>query len=167
MQAVSSRPDFVPPSYSRELEKLQDKIPPYSDEEAMRILQEELGQPVNSVFSEFSRSSIAAASLGQVSLYSLQAVSKNFTCLMNLCWTARMCYILSRSSCLPADYKALHLHLNEQDASDPLIRVCFAVTPSDIATRTLTQFILGCHRSTKLGSEPLERQLLSKCKGLQ
>ena len=56
----------MPPSYSKELEKLQDKIPPFSDVEAMQILEEELGRPVNSVFSEFSRSSIAAASLGQV-----------------------------------------------------------------------------------------------------
>lgn len=66
-QAVSSRPDFVPPNYSKELEKLQDKIPPFSDEEAMQILEEELGRPVGQVFTDFSRSSIAAASLGQVS----------------------------------------------------------------------------------------------------
>lgn len=56
----------MPPSYSKELEKLQDKIPPFSDEEAMQILEEELGRPVSAVFSDFSRSSIAAASLGQV-----------------------------------------------------------------------------------------------------
>ena len=66
LQAVSSRPDFVPPSYTRELEKLQDKIPPFPDAEALQIILEELGQPASQVFSEFSPTSVAAASLGQV-----------------------------------------------------------------------------------------------------
>lgn len=65
-QAVSSRPDFVPPSYTRELEKLQDRIPPFSDTEALNIIQEELGQPASLVYSDLSPTSIAAASLGQV-----------------------------------------------------------------------------------------------------
>ena len=70
MQAVSSRPDVVPPGYSKELEKLQDKIPPFSDVEAMQILQQELRMPASQVFSEISPTSIAAASLGQVTLSS-------------------------------------------------------------------------------------------------
>ena len=77
LQAVSSRPDFVPPSYTRELEKLQDKIPPFPDADALQIILEELGQPASQVFSEFSPTSVAAASLGQVrsgmSLASLDA----------------------------------------------------------------------------------------------
>lgn len=65
-QAISSRPDLVPPSYTRELEKLQDKIPPFSDAEALLIIQQELGLPPLQLFSEFSPTSVAAASLGQV-----------------------------------------------------------------------------------------------------
>jgi predicted unusual protein kinase regulating ubiquinone biosynthesis (AarF/ABC1/UbiB family) len=70
LQAVSSRPDFVPPTYARELEKLQDKIPPFPDAEAMQILRKELGVPASQVFSDFSATSIAAASLGQVGTFS-------------------------------------------------------------------------------------------------
>lgn len=33
-QALSSRPDVLPPAYLQELEKLQDRIPPFSTEAA-------------------------------------------------------------------------------------------------------------------------------------
>ncbi|GMH40522.1 hypothetical protein BSKO_08426 [Bryopsis sp. KO-2023] len=65
-QAVSSRPDVVSPEYLRELEKLQDQIPPFPDEAAFATIQEELGRPASELFSEISEAPIAAASLGQV-----------------------------------------------------------------------------------------------------
>lgn len=65
-QAVSSRPDVVSPEYLEELEKLQDRIPPFSTEEAFAVLEEELGAPPSSIFSSISPSPAAAASLGQV-----------------------------------------------------------------------------------------------------
>ena len=65
-QAVSSRPDLLPPSYTDELEKLQDEIPPFSDVDAMRTLTSELGQSPTAMFSELTPSPVAAASLGQV-----------------------------------------------------------------------------------------------------
>ena len=65
-QAVSSRPDVVPPAYLDELAMLQDRIAPFSTREAISIIEEELGVPVSEVFSEMSPSPVAAASLGQV-----------------------------------------------------------------------------------------------------
>lgn len=65
-QAVSSRPDVVSPEYLEELEKLQDRIPPFSTEEAFVVLEQELGAPPSSIFSSISPSPAAAASLGQV-----------------------------------------------------------------------------------------------------
>eukprot|EP00899_Mesostigma_viride_P004963 jgi/Mesvir1/14468/Mv05177-RA.1 len=44
----------------------QDKVPPFSTEQAKALLQEVLNQPVSSVFSEISAEPVAAASLGQV-----------------------------------------------------------------------------------------------------
>ena len=70
-QAVSSRPDVAPPSYTAELEKLQDQIPPFSSAEAMDVLQAELGCPPSVHFSELSPEPVAAASLGQVRACSL------------------------------------------------------------------------------------------------
>ena len=67
VQAVSSRPDVVPPAYLSELEKLQDRIPPFSDDDARALIESELGQPISAVFSELTPTTVAAASLGQVS----------------------------------------------------------------------------------------------------
>lgn len=66
LQAVSSRPDVTPPSYLKELEKLQDQIPPFDDAEAMAVMREELGTPPSQLFSTLASSPAAAASLGQV-----------------------------------------------------------------------------------------------------
>lgn len=65
-QALSIRPDILPVVYLEELQKLQDRVPPFSNEEAKRLILEGLGKPVEDIFSELSVEPIAAASLGQV-----------------------------------------------------------------------------------------------------
>ncbi|XP_010521117.1 PREDICTED: uncharacterized aarF domain-containing protein kinase At1g71810, chloroplastic [Tarenaya hassleriana] len=65
-QAVSSRPDLIPPSYLDELSLLQDQITPFSTEVAFNMIEEELGLPIYELFSEISPEPVAAASLGQV-----------------------------------------------------------------------------------------------------
>lgn len=65
-QAVSSRPDLIPPSYLDELSLLQDRITPFSSEVAFEIIEKELGMPIDVIFSEISPEPVAAASLGQV-----------------------------------------------------------------------------------------------------
>lgn len=65
-QALSSRPDIMPPAYQAELEKLQDRIPPFSNEDAMRVIEAELGRKVGDIFLSISSEPVAAASIGQV-----------------------------------------------------------------------------------------------------
>eukprot|EP00271_Cylindrocystis_brebissonii_P009852 TRINITY_DN2529_c0_g1_i1.p1 TRINITY_DN2529_c0_g1~~TRINITY_DN2529_c0_g1_i1.p1 ORF type:complete len:787 (-),score=123.61 TRINITY_DN2529_c0_g1_i1:392-2752(-) len=65
-QAVSSRPDVIPVEYLQELALLQDRIPPFSTELALEIVEKELGVPIEELFSEISPQPVAAASLGQV-----------------------------------------------------------------------------------------------------
>ncbi|KAJ7973980.1 ABC1 family protein [Quillaja saponaria] len=65
-QAVSSRGDLIPPSYLDELSLLQDRISPFSSEVAFNMIEQELGLPVEELFSEISPEPVAAASLGQV-----------------------------------------------------------------------------------------------------
>ncbi|KAG8633369.1 hypothetical protein MANES_18G096700v8 [Manihot esculenta] len=65
-QAVSSRADLIPPSYLDELSLLQDRIAPFSSEVALNTIEQELGLPVDELFSEISPEPTAAASLGQV-----------------------------------------------------------------------------------------------------
>lgn len=65
-QALSTRPDLVPPTYLEELTQLQDKLPPFPNEIAYQFIQEELGAPPQEIYTELSPEPIAAASLGQV-----------------------------------------------------------------------------------------------------
>ncbi|MBW4459590.1 MAG: AarF/ABC1/UbiB kinase family protein [Nodosilinea sp. WJT8-NPBG4] len=65
-QALSTRPDLVPPLFLEELTKLQDQIPPFSNVTAYRFIEEELGSPPSQIYAEISENPIAAASLGQV-----------------------------------------------------------------------------------------------------
>jgi len=65
-QQFSTRVDVLSPELIRELEKLQDRVPPFSSDAAVRIIEEQLGGPLDSHYSEFERQPIAAASLGQV-----------------------------------------------------------------------------------------------------
>lgn len=65
-QAVSTRPDVIPPSYLEELSLLQDRIAPFSTKVAFDMIEKDLGLPIDILFSEISPEPIAAASLGQV-----------------------------------------------------------------------------------------------------
>jgi len=65
-QALSTRPDLVPPGYLEELTQLQDQLPPFDNAIAYRFIQEELGQTPDEIYAELSPNPIAAASLGQV-----------------------------------------------------------------------------------------------------
>ena len=65
-QALSTRPDLVPPLYLDELTRLQDQLPPFPNELAFRYIEEELGQPPAELYDDLSPNPVAAASLGQV-----------------------------------------------------------------------------------------------------
>lgn len=49
-----------------ELSKLQDNMPTFPTADARRMIEKELGQSIDSVFSEFGTKPVAAASLAQV-----------------------------------------------------------------------------------------------------
>ncbi|MBD1812443.1 AarF/ABC1/UbiB kinase family protein [Microcoleus vaginatus DQ-U2] len=65
-QALSTRPDLVPPVYLEELTTLQDQLPAFPNEVAYQFIQEELGAHPKDIYAEISPDPIAAASLGQV-----------------------------------------------------------------------------------------------------
>ncbi len=65
-QALSTRPDLVPPQFLEELAQLQDNIPAFSNEIAYQFIEEELGDRPEAIYAEISDLPIAAASLGQV-----------------------------------------------------------------------------------------------------
>ena len=65
-QILSSRPDLITTVYADEFKKLQDRVPPFSSDDAIRIVEAEIGRPLDQVFSSFDRVPIAAASIAQV-----------------------------------------------------------------------------------------------------
>ncbi|QNI60319.1 ABC1 family protein [Synechococcus sp. BIOS-U3-1] len=65
-QALSTRPDIVPPVLLEELAQLQDQLPGFDSALAMACIEEDLGAPVDSIYAELEREPISAASLGQV-----------------------------------------------------------------------------------------------------
>ena len=65
-QALSTRPDLVPPRYLEELTRLQDQLPPFPNELAFQFIEEELGARPDQIYAELTAQPIAAASLGQV-----------------------------------------------------------------------------------------------------
>ncbi|HKP85209.1 MAG TPA: AarF/ABC1/UbiB kinase family protein [Blastocatellia bacterium] len=65
-QMLATRADLLPLDYIKELSELQDRVPPFSDERAIEIIESEMGRPIKDVFAEMSERPIASASLGQV-----------------------------------------------------------------------------------------------------
>ena len=65
-QVLSSRPDLLPPETIDELKVLQDRLPAFGFRRVRRVVERELGRPIEEVFSEFDREPVAAASVAQV-----------------------------------------------------------------------------------------------------
>jgi predicted unusual protein kinase regulating ubiquinone biosynthesis (AarF/ABC1/UbiB family) len=65
-QALATRADLLPLAYIKELSKLQDEVPPFPHDEAMAIIERELGAPISSLYAHLDSAPVAAASLGQV-----------------------------------------------------------------------------------------------------
>lgn len=65
-QILSIMGTFLPRVITRELEKLQDEVPPRPYRKIRKSFAAEIGKPPEEAFAEFHRDAIAAASLGQV-----------------------------------------------------------------------------------------------------
>ena len=74
-QFLATRPDIIGEDIAKELEKLQDKLPPFQLKEAKNILRKELGKENFDKIINFS-DSIAAASIAQVHFATISDVAE-------------------------------------------------------------------------------------------
>lgn len=65
-QILSTRRDLLPDDIAIELAKLQDQVTPFDNLTAYKIIEKSLGHPLDEIFSEFSDSPFASASIAQV-----------------------------------------------------------------------------------------------------
>lgn len=65
-QALSTRPDILPPDIALELSKLQDKVRPFPGEQAMVLIEKTYGMPAHDLFASIEHNPLASASMAQV-----------------------------------------------------------------------------------------------------
>ena len=65
-QALSTRRDLLPADIAEELEKLQDRVPPFPGSEARAMIERAYASPLEHAFAEFDETPLAAASIAQV-----------------------------------------------------------------------------------------------------
>ena len=65
-QMLSTRPDLVGIEIANELQKLRDNTPTTPFNEMKSLIEEELGSPLEEIFSDFDENPLGSASIGQV-----------------------------------------------------------------------------------------------------
>lgn len=65
-QALSTRPDMVPPKYIAALERMQDHVATVPFEQIREVVESELGARINKIFASFDEVPLGGASLAQV-----------------------------------------------------------------------------------------------------
>ena len=72
-QSLSTRPDLLPEDIASELSKLQDKVPPFSGEDAEQEIFNAFGKKPEEIFADFDKKAFASASIAQAHLATLHS----------------------------------------------------------------------------------------------
>lgn len=107
-QVVSSRPDMFPEYIVKELDELQDKVPPFSFTDVSNIFYDDFNSSVHEIFDYIDTEPIAAASIGQVHLGTLKSNTKNKVVMKVLRPNIRD-HILTEIECIANIFKFLKI----------------------------------------------------------
>jgi ubiquinone biosynthesis protein len=72
-QLLSTRRDLLPDDIADELCKLQDRVPPFSSDLAIAIIEKSLNKPIDQLFHQFNPVPLASASVAQVHAATLKS----------------------------------------------------------------------------------------------
>lgn len=75
-QLLSTRPDLLPPEFIEELAQLQDRVTTLTEEQVVRVMEQDLGVPWEDVFETIDPEPLAAGSIAQVHRASLATGEK-------------------------------------------------------------------------------------------
>jgi ubiquinone biosynthesis protein len=75
-QVLSTRRDLLPTDIADELAKLQDQVPPFSENKSIALVEASLGKNLSEVFISFERTPTASASVAQVHFAVLKGTDK-------------------------------------------------------------------------------------------
>jgi len=65
-QMLSTRRDLLPPVYAEQLAYLQDNVPPFCGELAIKQIEGAFQRPIDEIFDDFNKTALASASIAQV-----------------------------------------------------------------------------------------------------
>lgn len=65
-QLLSTRPDLIPADICAELDKLQDRVPPFESVQFVTCVEAALGKDINQLFESFDHQPLASASVAQI-----------------------------------------------------------------------------------------------------
>jgi len=72
-QLLSTRQDMLPEDAIKELQTLQDQVPPFDEQLAIAIIEQELKKPITDLFATFDQKPLASASVAQVHTATLKS----------------------------------------------------------------------------------------------
>jgi len=65
-QMLSTRRDLLPPVYAEQLAYLQDNVPPFCGDLAIKQIEGAFQRPIDEIFDDFNKTALASASIAQV-----------------------------------------------------------------------------------------------------